>query len=69
MTGKYTGTAEVSAIKFYENTQAGGYNTGTNITTLGSDGVESLGVQDGAVYYETDTTKEYVLYNNAWTEV
>ena len=69
LTGKWTGTAEVSAIKFYENTQAGGYNTGTNITTLGSDGVESLNVQDGAIYYDTDLNKEYVLYNNTWTEV
>jgi hypothetical protein len=31
--------------------------------------VESLNVQEGAVYYETDTNKEYVLYNNTWTEV
>ena len=69
LTGKWTGTAEVSAIKFYENTQAGGYTTGTNITTLGSDGVESLGVQDGAIYYETDTNKEFLLYNNTWTEL
>jgi len=67
--GKFTGTAEVSAIKFYENTQSGGYNTGTNITTLGSDGVESMTVQDGAVYYETDTNKSYVLSSNTWTEL
>jgi hypothetical protein len=26
-------------------------------------------VQDGAVYYETDNNKEYVLYNNTWTEL
>ena len=69
MVGKFTGTAEVSAIKFYENTQSGGYNTGTNITTLGSDGVESVNVQDGAIFHETDTNKSYVLYNNAWTEL
>ena len=26
-------------------------------------------VQDGAIYYDTDLNKEYVLYNNTWTEV
>jgi len=24
---------------------------------------------DGTIFYETDTNKEYVLYNNTWTEV
>jgi hypothetical protein len=24
---------------------------------------------DGSIFYETDTNKEYVLYNNTWTEV
>ena len=43
--------------------------TYTNLSVLGSDGVESLNVQDGAVYYETDTNKAYVLYNNTWTEL
>ena len=41
--------------------------SGTNFSMLGSDGVESLNVQDGAVFYETDTNKEYVLYNNVWS--
>ncbi len=41
----------------------------TNLTVIGSDGVESLGVQDGAIYYETDTNKEFLLYNNTWTEL
>jgi hypothetical protein len=26
-------------------------------------------VQDGAIYYDTTLNKEYVLYNNTWTEV
>ena len=29
----------------------------------------SANVQDGAIYYDTDLNKEYVLYNNTWTEV
>lgn len=52
-----------------DNTGSGSFDTNSNLTVIGSDGVSSLGVQDGAVYYETDTNKEYVLYNNAWTEV
>ena len=68
--GKWTNTSsQISNIKLMENNQAGGFTTGSNFTTLGSDGVEELNVQDGAVYYETDTNKEYVLYNNTWTEV
>ena len=65
LTGKWAGTAEVSTIKFWENTQAGGYTTGTNITTLG----EVLNVQDGAVYYDKQLNKEYILSNNTWTEL
>tara|TARA_R110002051_G_scaffold96466_1_gene166614 strand:+ start:1270 stop:2160 length:891 start_codon:yes stop_codon:yes gene_type:complete len=30
---------------------------------------ESLKVQDGAVYYETDTNKSYVLSSNVWSEL
>ena len=26
-------------------------------------------LQDGSIFYETDTNKEYVLYNNTWTEI
>ena len=48
---------------------AGNAATDSNITVLGSEGVESLNVQDGAVYYEIDTNKSYVLYNNSWTEL
>ena len=41
----------------------------SNLSVLGSDGVASLNVQDGAIYYSTDENKEFVLYNNAWTEL
>ena len=70
--GKWANTSDiVSNIKFFENAQAGGYTTGTNITTLGSDaGGKSNGkVQDGAIFYEKDTNKEYILSNNIWTEL
>jgi hypothetical protein len=26
-------------------------------------------ISDGSIFYETDTNKEYVLYNNTWTEL
>ena len=48
---------------------AGSYDTGSNLSAIGSDGTEELNVQDGAIYYETDTNKEYLLYNNTWTEL
>jgi hypothetical protein len=42
---------------------------GDNLSLLGSDGTEELNVQDGAIYYDTDLNKEYVLYNNTWSEL
>ena len=52
-----------------DNRGTGSMDTSSNLSALGSDGVESLTVQDGAVYYDTDLNKSYVLYNNAWTEL
>ncbi|MDC3251743.1 hypothetical protein OAU96_02410 [Planctomycetota bacterium] len=51
------------------NALSGSMNTDSNLSALGSEGTESITVQDGAIYYDTDLNKEYVLYNNAWTEV
>ena len=51
------------------NGLAGDYLTDSNLSALGSEGEEELNVQDGAIYYETDTNKEYLLYNNTWTEL
>ena len=40
---------------------------------LGSDvtpaSAEAIKIQDGSIFYETDTNKEYVLNNNTWTEL
>ena len=47
------------------NGGSGDFDTSSNLSALGTEGVElPLNVQDGAVYYETDTNKSYVLYNN-----
>ena len=51
------------------NTGGGDFAISSNLSALGSDGTESLNVQDGAIYYDTTLNKEYVLYNNTWTEV
>tara|TARA_R110000823_G_scaffold313993_1_gene442246 strand:- start:9 stop:599 length:591 start_codon:yes stop_codon:yes gene_type:complete len=52
------------------NTRDGSYDDGSNLSVLGSDITPaSVKVTDGAVYYETDNNKSYVLYNNSWTEV
>ena len=51
------------------NDQGGDFDTSSNLTILGSDGVESMAVQDGVVYYETDTNKSYVLNGSTWTEL
>ena len=51
------------------NSSSGTFNSDSNLSVLGSDGVASMKVQDGAIFYETDTNKSYVLNNNTWSEV
>ena len=65
---KYIEGADITAANL-NNTSAGDYATNSNLSVIGSDGTEELNVQDGAIYYDTDLNKEYVLYNNTWTEV
>ena len=60
-------TDTITAVKFNKGSFTN-YATDSNISALGSDG-ESMTVQDGAIFYETDTNKSYVLYNGSWTEV
>ena len=47
--------------------------TSTNLTVLGSDMTPAVAssatISDGAIFYETDNNKSYVLYNGSWTEV
>ena len=40
----------------------------SNLSVIGSD-LDIFVVQDGAIFYETDTNKSYVLYNGSWTEL
>ena len=66
--GKFVQNAQFTQIT-NTNDQSGDFDTSSNLTILGSDGVESMKVQDGAVFYETDTNKSYVLYNDIWSEL
>ena len=70
---KWANTSSQINIQQVYNTAGGDLDTNSNITVLGSDITPAAGssvtVSDGAVFYETDNNKEYVLYNNTWTEV
>jgi len=65
---KYSVTSNITVVNGL-NSDVGDYVADSNVTVLGSDGTESITVQDGAIYYDTDLNKEYVLYNNTWTEI
>jgi len=69
VTGKLVSTSQINIIEWRDVAGAGDYGSDTNISVLTSEGTESMSVQEGAVYYDTDLNKEYVLYNNTWTEV
>ena len=66
---KWSNTSDSITRIDLNNTDTGDFAVDSNITALGSDGVESMSAQDGAVYYETDTNKSYVLYNDTWSEL
>ena len=67
--GKWANTSAQITQFTHTNTDTGSFDTDSNVSVLGSDGTESLNVQDGAIYHDTDLNKEYVLYNNTWTEI
>ena len=61
---KVVNTADLSSFKW----TGGDFSTDDQVVVLGSD-ADIYVVQDGAVFYETDTNKSYVLYNGSWTEL
>jgi len=68
LAAKWSNTSD--SITSFDGDAGGSYfDTSSNISALGSDGVESLNVQDGAIFHETDTNKSYVLSSNTWTEL
>jgi hypothetical protein len=67
--GKWVNTSDVIDEINIINGGSDNFASDSNLSVIGSDGTESLNVQDGAIYYDTTLNKEYVLYNNTWTEV
>ena len=70
--GKYVPTDltdTMSSMNIEAQNSSNTYTSNSNLSVIGSDGTESLNIQDGTVYYDTDLNKEYVLYNNVWTEL
>ena len=72
--GKWANTSnQFDNVQSYEGGGVANFLTGSNLTALGSDitpaAVVVATVQDGAVLYETDTNKAYVLYNGSWSEL
>jgi hypothetical protein len=69
---KWTNTsAQITTSSF--TPQSGTINTDSNLSVLGSDltpaGTVATKVQDGSIFYETDTNKSYVLNDSTWTEL
>ena len=65
-----TTSARVTSVKDDTSAQTGTYAVDSNLSVLGSEITpQNSTVTDGAIFYETDTNKEYVLYNNTWTEL
>ena len=71
--GKHKQVSAVLDTISFDNTGSGDFAVGSTLCVLGSDltpvAAASVTVSDGAIFYETDTNKEYILYNNTWTEV
>ena len=61
-------SANVTQVAITEK-GSGNHAIDSNLSALGTEGVASLNVQDGAVYYDKQLNKEYVLSNNIWTEL
>ena len=69
--GKWVNTSNQYDI-YQITAQTGGtrqISSDSNLSVLGSDAATAMKVQDGAVFYDTDVNKSYVLYNGAWSEL
>ena len=69
MVFKYAQTADVTRTDLNSSYTTTAYDrvlTSTEVSTLYE---ANYNIIDGSIFTTTDTNKEYVLYNNAWTEV
>ena len=62
--------ADITRIDF-NNDQAGDYDTGTNLSALTGDETETVSLQDGTIFEETDTNKAYIWSSSSqtWTQL
>ena len=71
--GKWINTSDVISRYDVVNSGSGDFASDSNSTVIGSNvttaAAQDVTVTDGAIFYETDTNKEYILYNNTWTEI
>ena len=70
---KWANTSNAADIMGMVNLSTGDYTSDDNLSALGSDltpaVASSVTISDGAIFYETDTNKAYVIYNGSWTEL
>ena len=73
LTGKSTNTTTLDQLSIVNVTAGSDMASTTNLSVLGSDITPVAGtsatISDGAVFYETDTNKSYVLNGSTWTEL
>ena len=73
MVRKSTQSSQFTSVTPNLSGGTGEWESGTNATVLGSEitpaPASDATISDGAVFYETDTKKEYIFYNNTWTEI
>ena len=72
MAYKFVDTPKITRFDL-NNQGSGDYGADSNLSILGCDltpaAAQDPKINDGAIFYETDTNKEYVLYNGTWAEV
>ena len=72
--GKWVNTSDVmDVIQMYDVNGVGDYDTGSNLSVLGSDltpaAASPATILDGLIFEETDTNKHYIYTSGAWTEL
>ena len=73
-TGKWNNTTAVISSVTNDNTHTGNFDTGSNISFLGSEltpVAETVTLQDGTIFEETDTNKSYIwnATSQTWTQL
>tara|TARA_R110002096_G_scaffold250549_1_gene443002 strand:- start:1 stop:579 length:579 start_codon:yes stop_codon:yes gene_type:complete len=67
---KWANTSNLITDFQIQNAESGDFATDSNLSVLGSDMTPSpIKVEDGVIFYETDTNKSYVLNGSTWTEL